>query len=82
MPTSPESLVACYRGQDLEKIGTHLSDRSSYNYNFYKLPNGAIVLLNNDDEGFNQVYVELPDGKLENVGAQYDNDGFMIGSFW
>lgn len=77
-----ESLIACYVGKDLEKVGTHLPDKSSYNHNFYRMPNGTTVLLRNDDEGFNQVAVEMPNGELSWVGAQYDNGEFMLGSFW
>lgn len=80
--TSPESFVSAYVGKNLVKIGTHLPEKSSYNYNFYKLPNGTVVLLQNDDEGFNQVAVERTNGALEWVGAQYDGGEFMIGSFW
>lgn len=80
--TSPESLVSAYVGKDLEKIGTHLPEKSSYNHNFYKLPNETVVLLQNDDEGFNQVAVEMKNGMLKWVGAQYDNGKFMLGSFY
>jgi len=80
--TSPESLVSAYVGKDLEKIGTHLPEKSTYNYNFYRLPNGTIVLLENNDEGFNQVAVEMTNGTLAWVGAQYDDGEFMLGSFW
>lgn len=80
--TSPESLVSAYVGKNLEKIGTRLPEKSSYNYNFYKLPNGTTVLLQNDDEGFNQVAVEMTNGTLKWVGAQYDGGEFMLGSFW
>ena len=80
---SPESLVSDYEGQDLTEIGVHLPNESSYNYNFYRLPNGTVVLLQNDDDGFNQVSVKTTNGELKYVGAQYDQDGrFMIGEFY
>lgn len=79
---TPESYVSCYKDMDLTKIGIYLPSESSYNYNFYRLPNGTIVLLQNDDDGFNRVLVKMPSGELEYVGAQYDNDKFMLGDFY
>ena len=76
-----ECLVSCYSGQNLAKIGTHLAEKSSYNYNFYQLPNGATVLLESDDEGFNKVSVECPTDNLICVGAQYSDGPFMLGNF-
>ena len=80
---SLESLVSGYEGRDLTEIGVHLPNMSSYNHNYYKLPNGTVVLLQNDDDGFNQVSVKMPNGELKYVGAQYDHDGrFMVGEFY
>ena len=76
-----ELIVSCYVGQNLYKIGTHLAEKSSYNYNFYQLPNGATVLLESDDEGFNKVSVECPKDNLICVGAQYSDGPFMLGNF-
>lgn len=79
---SAELLVSCYVGQNLYDIGTHMKEKSSYNHNFYKLPNGTTVLLENDDDGFNQVAVEWANGELTWIGAQYDDEGLMIGEYY
>ena len=69
-----------YEGKDLYSIGIHFPGRSRYNHNFYRLPNGEEVLLVSDDDGWNDVF--LVDGdKLTLVGGQYDDGGFMLGSF-
>lgn len=80
-----EELVRPYVGKVIEEIGTHISDKSVYNYNFYRLPNGAVVLLENNDDGFSQAAVV--DGDIDNgnkiwVGGQQDDDyGLMLGEF-
>jgi len=75
------NLVREYAGQDLEKIGTYLPDESSYNHNSYRLPNGTVVVMHNDDDGFNLISVVTGDGQEVYVGAQYDDGEFMIGVF-
>ena len=75
-----KSRIREYEGQDLTKVGAHISKISSYNYNFYHLPNDAIVLLISDDDNCSDVF--LVDGQKQFlVGIQYDNDGFMVGDF-
>lgn len=74
------NLVREYEGKDIEKVGTHLPDKSSYNYNFYRLPNGTEVLMDNDDDGYNMVFV-CDGGNNIYVGAQYDDGELMIGDF-
>ena len=80
MNVNPESLVREYEGEDLEKIGKHLPDISTYNYNFYRLPNGTIILMVGDDDNCSDVYVVKDSNKFL-VGLQYDNGEFMIGNF-
>lgn len=80
MNVSPESLVREYEGEDLEKIGKNLPDISTYNYNFYRLPNGAVILMVSDDDNCSDVYVVKGSNKFL-VGLQYDNGEFMIGNF-
>lgn len=80
-----EELVRPYVGKTIEEIGIHISDKSVYNYNFYRLPNGTVVLLESNDDGFSQVAVV--DGDIDNgnkiwVGGQQDDDyGLMLGEF-
>lgn len=71
-----------YEGQDLAKIGKPIEDITNYNNEYFELPNGIVVLLKNDDDGFNQVFVVDDDGHEENVGAQYDDDGLMLGCYY
>jgi len=77
---NPESLVREYEGEDLEKIGKHLSEISSYNYNFYRLPNGTIILMISDDDNCSDVFV-MDGPKQSRVGIQYDGGVFEIGDF-
>ena len=37
-------LLKEYEGNDLEELGKHLDDKSSYYHNYYMLPNGLEVL--------------------------------------
>ena len=80
MNVNPESLVREYEGEDLEKIGKHLPDISTYNYNFYRLPNGTVILMVSDDDNCSDVFVVKDSNKFL-VGLQYDNGEFMIGNF-
>ena len=75
-----EELVRPYVGNDLYKIGTEILDKSVYNHNFVRLPNGTEVLLQNDDEGFNDVAVVDGDALIY-VGGQWDNRGLELGEF-
>ncbi len=80
MNVNPESLVREYEGEDLEKIGEHLPDISTYNHNFYRLPNGTIILMVGDDDNCSDVFV-IKDSNKFLVGLQYDNGEFIIGDF-
>ena len=73
-------LVRDYEGEDLTKVGEHLPDISSYNYNFYRLPNDIIILMISDDDNCSDVFVVDGDRQVP-VGIQYDGDNFMIGDF-
>ena len=77
----PEDRVREYEGQDLYAIGSPIPEKSFYNHNYYKLPNGTIVFLKNDDFDWNDVFVVDDDGKEHLVGGQYDDKGFEIGQF-
>ena len=46
-------LLKEYEGKKLEEVGNRLSDKSSYNHNYYMLPNGLEVL-----EEFDEFYEE------------------------
>lgn len=46
-----------YEGQEIEKIGTHLPKKSTYNHNYYRMPNDTEVLVICDDNGYYEVYV-------------------------
>lgn len=74
-----KELVREYEGQDLYKIGTHIPSRSCYNSNYYTLPNGVIVKLSNDDDGYNMVFVvDGNDWNATLVGEQMDGGEFYI----
>ncbi len=73
-------LVRDYEGKDLTKVGEHLPDISSYNYNFYHLPNDIIILMISDDDNCSDVFVVSGDRQTP-VGIQYDGGNFMIGDF-
>lgn len=78
----PEDLVREYEGEDLYSIGTHVPEKSFYNHNYYRLPNGTLVLLKNDDFDWNDVFVVDGEGKEHLVGGQQDeHPNFMIGRF-
>ena len=80
MNDNPEALVLEYEGENLDKIGEHLPDISSYNHNFYRLPNGTMILMDSNDDNCSDVYVVKGSNKFL-VGLQYDNGEFMIGNF-
>jgi hypothetical protein len=46
-------LLKEYEGKNLEEVGNRLADKSSYNHNYYILPNGLEVL-----EAFDEFYEE------------------------
>lgn len=46
-------LLKEYEGKNLEEVGNRLTDKSSYNHNYYMLPNGLEVL-----ESFDEFYEE------------------------
>jgi hypothetical protein len=46
-------LLKEYEGKNLEEVGNRLADKSSYNHNYYMLPNGLEVL-----EAFDEFYEE------------------------
>ena len=78
----PEDLVREYEGEDLYSIGTHVPEKSFYNHNYYRLPNGTLVLLKNDDFDWNDVFVVDEEGREHLVGGQQDeHPNFMIGRF-
>lgn len=84
--TEAQDLLRPYLGQDLYNIGTLIEDKSSYCYNFYRLPNGTIVLLDSNDDSFSDVAVidgDIDTGTRIYVGGQQDfpSYGFMLGNF-
>jgi hypothetical protein len=46
-------LLKEYEGKNLKEVGNRLADKSSYNHNYYMLPNGLEVL-----EAFDEFYEE------------------------
>ena len=80
-----EELVRPYVGKVIEEIGTHIPDKSVYNYNFYRLPNGTVVLLQSNDDCFSEVAVVAGDieggNKIWVGGQQDDGYGLMLGEF-
>ena len=72
-----------YNGQNIHKVGEHISNGSVYCRNFYKLPNGIVVLVIYDEfygngevkviycnEEINVGYVDI-DGNLEITEKEY-----------
>lgn len=73
-------LVRPYVGQKIEDVGTLLPEISSYNHNYYMLPNKTTVLVESDDDGFAYVSV-IDDSSLEHlVGYEEWGYGFEIGN--
>ena len=76
-----EQMVREFIGKDLEAIGIHIPEKSTYNHNYFRLPNGTVVLMVNDDDGYNQVFV-VSGEKEVNVGEQWDGGAFSVGDFY
>ena len=53
LKTKATELLKEYEGKNLEEVGNRLTDKSSYNHNYYMLPNGLEVL-----EEFDEFYEE------------------------
>lgn len=74
--TQEQALELCkpYNGQQICDIGNHLKDKSVYNCNVYRLPNGTeIKVVSHDDEYQSEVY--LQDGSIDRyVGIAEDTD--------
>ena len=69
-------LLKEYEDKNLEEVGEHLANKSSYNHNYYMLPNGLEVL-----EKFDEFYEEgdifgVIDGQEVLVGYT-DNDNII-----
>ena len=72
-------LLKEYEGKNLEEVGEHLVDKSSYNHNYYMLPNGLEVL-----EAFDEFYEEgdlfgVIDGQELLVGHTYNDNIIHLG---
>lgn len=72
-------LLKEYEGKNLEEVGNRLADKSSYNHNYYMLPNGLEVL-----EAFDEFYEEgdifgVIDGQEVLVGHTYNDNIIHLG---
>ena len=72
-------LLKEYEGKNLEEVGNRLADKSSYNHNYYMLPNGLKVL-----EAFDEFYEEgdifgVIDGQEVLVGHTYNDNIIHLG---
>jgi hypothetical protein len=72
-------LLREYEGKNLEEVGKHLADKSSYNHNYYMLPNGLEVV-----EKFDEFYemgdiFGLIDGQAILIGHTYDDNIIHLG---
>lgn len=72
-------LLKEYEGKNLEEVGNRLADKSSYNHNYYMLPNRLEVL-----ESFDEFYEEgdllcVIDGREVLVGHTYSDSIIHLG---
>lgn len=72
-------LLREYEGKNLEEVGKRLADKSSYNNNYYMLPNGLEVV-----EKFDEFYemgdiFGLIDGQAILIGHTYDDNIIHLG---
>lgn len=72
-------LLREYEGKNLEEVGKALADKSSYNNNYYMLPNGLEVV-----EKFDEFYemgdiFGLIDGQAILIGHTYDDNIIHLG---
>lgn len=72
-------LLKEYEDKNLEEAGKHLADKSSYNHNYYMLPNGLEVL-----EAFDEFYemgdiFGVIDGREVLVGHTYNDHIIHLG---
>ena len=80
LKTKATELLKEYEGKNLEEVGNHLTDKSSYNHNYYMLPNWLEVL-----EDFDEFYEE---GDLfgviddQEVLIGHTDIGHIIHSVW